>query len=319
MTTWRTLCAAAVATAAVAVATARSTVAATSLSPVTFQGTYVLTKAGTSPTAAQARRCPVTVQVTATLTVANVIAGLRPVVVITTDWFRINGQPSCTSPCFPADVAAGACGASDTTKVAQLQLFSSLDGFNATSATNGTTALANGLEVDLAAADVAYFTGRTTGELRCGGGVTFNANSPSYWVYSPTAVPLSFDLPSSAGPVPSLMAGVRRVFFLIDDTFEGTWCGYAGASAVARDSSGMLALPDGVLRPGATATPTPAPVVTPTPPPATGGLFGGNVQLRCSGQDGADGADGVGPNGGVGGKGGKGGSAGPCIINGRLF
>jgi len=323
MVPWRTLCAAAVATAAVALATAQSTVAATSLSPITFVGTYVLTKAGTSPTVAQARRCPVTVQVTQAQSVPQATNDGRPVVVITTDWLRVNGRASCTSPCFPEDVSDGICGARDTTKTAQLQLFSSLDGFNATSATNATSAPANGLEVDLAAADVAYYTGRTTGELRCDGGVTFVRDMRSYWVYSPTApVPLSFTLPSSAGRVPSLIAGVRRVFFLIDDAFGGTWCGYAGASAVARDTSGRLGLPDGVVPPGAVVTPPPEVIVEEvvvSPPRAADGANGANGQVGCSGQDGADGADGVGRNGGAGGRGGKGGRAGACIINGRLF
>lgn len=324
MTPMRMLCAVAVAAAAAASTVEAQTVAgvpsgpttppvaATTATPPTpivgtapiapltvafFEGSYVLTKAGTSPTAAAVARCPVTLGISNTVTVANATNDGRGVGVVATDSLSVNGAASCVSPCLSSDIADGLCEVGDVNKEAQVLLFASREGFNATSANNATTGVANPMEASLTAADFAYYTGRNTGELRCGGGVTLLADARSYWVYSPTAaVPLSFDLPSSTPTtVRSVGAGIRRLFFLLDDRFNGTWCGYAGASAVERDTSGRLGLPAGVTLPA-----PPLPVVVITEPPSGDGADGADGQPGCDGQDGQDGADGVGGNGEIG-------------------
>ncbi|GAB0491908.1 hypothetical protein MMPV_003164 [Pyropia vietnamensis] len=301
----------------------------TPLSVATFEGTYFLTKSGTSPTLEKAARCPVTLGISNTIAVANATNDGRGVGVIVTDSLRVNGEPSCVSPCFAEDVVRGLCEVGDANKEAQLLLFASREGFNASSPNNGSTLPANEMEVSLFDANVSYYTGRTTGELRCGGGVSLVADARSYWIFSPTTVPLSFDLPSSTPTfVQSVKAGVRRIFFLLDDTFNGTWCGYAAADAVARDTSGALDLPAGVTLP-LTPTPTPTPSPSPSPqlvvavPLPRDGADGADGEPGCDGQDGQDGADGVGGNGGnggnggAGGRGGQGGRGGRCIFGRR--
>lgn len=319
MTPMRVLCAVAVAAAAAASTAAAQTVAgvpgavtatAAPLTVATFEGEYVLTKAGTSPDAAEAARCPVTLGIDNTVAVPRATEDGRGVGVVVTDALRVNGEATCESPCLAADIVDRFCERGDATKEAQVLLFASREGFNATSPNNGSTLPANGLEASLAAADVAYYTGRNTGELRCGGGVNVVADARSYWILPPTTLPLSFELPSSTPTVVrSLRAGIRRILLLLDDEFDGTWCGYAGAAAVARDRSGELALPDGVSLPS-TPVPTPLPVVIIELPASGDGADGADGRPGCDGQDGADGADGadgVGGNGGNGGAGGRGG------------
>lgn len=311
MSPWRVLLAGALA------ATAAASVAAQGAPPPpppnALAGSYILTASGTTPTLADARRCPVTVTVENSTTVANATSDGRGVVVITTDWFQVNGEATCVSPCLPADVVDGFCGARDTVKEAQLLLFSSRDGFNATSETNGSATPAIGLAVDLAAADQAYYTGRTTGELRCGGGVNLVADARSYWIPPPAAaVPLASPLPGPAATaVTSLGAGVGRLFLLLDEDANGTWCGYAPSAAVAADRSGLLSLPAGVSPPIVILPPI---LVVDAPPLPRDGADGANGRAGCAGQDGAAGLDGApgapGGNGGDGGNGGKGGAGG---------